>query len=89
MAKQAYIEKRFNKASRETIEQVNNILAEYNRLYKSSWELDAVEPATLADIVRSAVLKYRDAGKWQKAVMAEKRMKAELQDLANSYEAGE
>lgn len=28
MAKQAYIEKRFNKASRETIEQVNNILAD-------------------------------------------------------------
>jgi hypothetical protein len=59
--------------------------AEYNRLYKSSWELDAVEPATLAKIVTKAVLKYRDAGLWQKAVMAEKDMKAELQSLADNY----
>lgn len=63
--------------------------AEYKRLYKASWELDAVEPATLAQIVRTAVLKYRDADKWQKAVMAEKHMKAELQELADSYAGGD
>jgi len=63
--------------------------AEYNRRYKSSWELDAVEPATLARLVTEAVLKYRDADKWQKAVMAEKRMKAELQKFADSYGGGE
>jgi len=59
--------------------------AEYNKHFKASWELDAIEPAMLARIVTEAVLKYRDAGKWQNAVMAEKRMKAELQELADSY----
>jgi hypothetical protein len=59
--------------------------AEYKRRFKASWELDAVEPATLARIVRETILKYRDAGKWQNAVKAEKRMKAELQELADSY----
>jgi len=72
-----------------TTKETDTRAAEYNRLYKSSWELDAVEPATLAQIVRSAVLKYRDAGKWKKAVMDEKRMKAELQELADGYEAKE
>ncbi|MDP1547400.1 MAG: hypothetical protein Q8L87_15425 [Anaerolineales bacterium] len=59
--------------------------AAYMAKYKASWELDAVEPATLAQVVRDAVLKYRDADKWQNAVMAEKRMKAELQEFADSY----
>lgn len=63
--------------------------AEYNKHFKASWELDAIEPAMLARIVTEAVLKYRDADKWQKAVMAEKHMKAELQELAENYAGGE
>ncbi|NUM77649.1 hypothetical protein HUU40_25070 [candidate division KSB1 bacterium] len=63
--------------------------AAYAAKYKASWELDAVEPAALARIVTEAVMKYRDADKWQNAVMAEKRMKAELQELAESYTDGE
>lgn len=63
--------------------------AAYAAKYKASWELDAVEPSALARIVTEAVLKYRDAAKWQNAVMAEKRMKAELQELAESYTDGE
>jgi hypothetical protein len=69
-----------------TTKETDTRAADYNRLYKASWELDAIEPATLAQIVRSAVLKYRNADKWKKAVMDEKRMKAELQDLADNYE---
>ena len=69
-----------------TTKETDTRAADYNRLYKASWELDAIEPATLAQIVRSAVLKYRDAGLWQKAVMDEKRMKAELQTLATRYD---
>lgn len=68
-----------------TTKETDTRAAEYNRLYKSSWELDAVEPATLARIVKEAVLKYRDADKWQKAVTTEERMKAELQNLADSF----
>ena len=68
-----------------TTKETDTRAAEYNRVYKSSWELDAVEPATLARIVTEAVLKYRDADKWQKAVTTEECMKAELQDFADRY----
>ena len=59
--------------------------AEYNKHFSASWELDAVEPATLADLVRKAVQKYRDEALWQKADLSEKQMKAELQELADDY----
>jgi hypothetical protein len=68
-----------------TTKETDTRSAEYKKRFKFSWELDAVEPATLAQIVRDAVLQYRDEDKWQNAVMAEKRMQAELQDLADSY----
>lgn len=68
-----------------TTKETDTRAAAYMAEYGASWELDAVEPSALARIVTEAVLKYRDADKWQKAVMAEKRMKAELQELADSY----
>ena len=65
--------------------QTDTRAADYNRLYNASWELDAVEPATLAELVKTAAKKYRDAALWEKAVKTEKRMKAELQKLADTY----
>jgi hypothetical protein len=37
----------------------------------SSWELDALDPATLVDLVRSAVARYRDDETWEQAVERE------------------
>jgi hypothetical protein len=51
----------------------------------SSWELDAVEPATLADIVRTAVAGLRDDDLYNAALERENTMKAELQDFVESY----
>lgn len=50
-----------------------------------SWELDAVEPRTLARLVTEAVLDLRDQELWDKAVERETAMKAELQTFADRY----
>lgn len=52
---------------------------------ESSWELDAVEPATLASLVEDEVLAHRDDGSWSEAVEQEDEMRKELQDFADEY----
>ncbi len=51
----------------------------------SSWELDAVEPRQLAELVRGAVLERRDEGKWQEAVGIENSWRKDLQGFADRY----
>lgn len=53
---------------------------------ESSWELDAVEPAQLARLVREFVANYRDNDLWQAAVEQENEMRAELQAFVNKWE---
>jgi hypothetical protein len=55
---------------------------------ESSWELDAVEPARLAGLVRDAVLYLRDPEKWDQAVKRENEMRAELRRFADQYKEG-
>ncbi len=52
--------------------------------YKS-WELDAIEPRVLAELVRTNVLKYRDGELWDQAEYKEDGMRAELEEFANNY----
>lgn len=52
---------------------------------ESSWELDAVEPAQLADLIRDIVMARRDEELWQEAVKQETKMRAELLAFANTY----
>lgn len=54
---------------------------------QSSWELDAVEPAQLAELVNEAVRQRRDERKWREAVEREDAMKAKLQSFAEQYNA--
>lgn len=51
----------------------------------SSWELDAVEPRVLAQLVTDAVLELRDEDLWEEVVGRETTMKAELQAFADGY----
>lgn len=51
----------------------------------SSWELDAVEPAQLAALVRDSVELHRDQLLWDLAVSRENTMKKTLQRLAAQY----
>lgn len=51
----------------------------------SSWELDAVEPATLAGIVRQAVEALRDEDLYDEAVRREAEMKLDLDKFVKTY----
>lgn len=51
----------------------------------SSWELDAVEPATLARLVRTSIEQVIDEEEWDKVERREKEYKDELRNLASRY----
>ena len=56
---------------------------------ESSWELDAVEPRTLADLVREGIQELIDEGQWNKIMEHEKEMREDLQRFADDYEERE
>jgi hypothetical protein len=49
------------------------------------WELDAIEPTQLAEIVTEAVERYRDEDQWEADVEREAEMRAELERMAKDY----
>lgn len=55
------------------------------RFGASSWELDALEPSVLADLVRSAVHKIRDETLWSAAVSREDEGRQKLIGYASNY----
>ena len=52
---------------------------------ESSWELDAIEPRSLASIVTEAVEDLRDPDLWDDAVEKERQMRADLRTFVNTY----
>jgi hypothetical protein len=54
---------------------------------EACWELDAVEPRTLARLLETQILKLIDDKIWQKVAKQEARMKADLMELAEEYES--
>jgi hypothetical protein len=56
---------------------------------ESSWELDAVEPRTLADLVREGIEDLIDKDQWDEVMQEEERMRNELESFADEYEARE
>lgn len=53
---------------------------------ETCWELDAIEPNQLAQIVTRAVENYRDQDLWDEAVERENEMRAELERMAKEYQ---
>jgi hypothetical protein len=53
-----------------------------SRFGESSWELDAIEPRALGELVRKQVIALRDDRKWEASLKREHAMKAELLVLA-------
>ena len=53
---------------------------------ESSWELDALEPAVLGDLVRDFVEDKIDQDKWHEESIIEKNMQADLREFADQYE---
>jgi hypothetical protein len=52
-----------------------------------SWELDALEPATLTALVEEHVLAHRDDDAWQVAIAAEEDRRASLVSAASCWDA--
>ena len=52
---------------------------------ESSWELDAVEPATLVRLVEDAVLDLRDDDLWAEAIVEENKGRAALDEFIATY----
>lgn len=49
------------------------------------WELDALEPQIISDLIGSNVKKYRDDGLYYKVINQEREEKAMLEDLAENW----
>jgi hypothetical protein len=56
-----------------------------NQFGSSSWELDAVDPATLADLTEKAIINFCDETLYLKQVSREKKMRDELYLFAKNY----
>jgi hypothetical protein len=56
---------------------------------ESSWELDAVEPATLASLVEDHVQELIEQDTWTEVRQEEKNMRGELERFADDYEERE
>lgn len=52
---------------------------------RESWELDALEPQVISDIIREHVTKYRDESTYQAVKRREAREKELLEDVAENW----
>jgi hypothetical protein len=56
------------------------------RFGNESWELDALDPKVLANLVRAAVDQYRDPGPWEERLELERDHRARLKELAENWQ---
>lgn len=56
---------------------------------ESSWELDAVEPRTLASLVRDGIQELIDKDQWNDVMEREREMRQDLDKFADEYEQRE
>jgi hypothetical protein len=66
--------------------QTDSRFAAYQKKFgESSWELDAVEPVAMANLVRELVESRRDDDAWGEKVHEEETMRTELYKFASNY----
>lgn len=63
--------------------------AAYVRDYdtRQSWELDALDPTVIAELIRNGVFGARDADLWEKAMAEETRARRTLEAISNDFDA--
>jgi hypothetical protein len=60
----------------------------YIDLYgNESWELDALDPTTLSNLVRNAILGIRDEGKYQESVDEQENERGLLNQAALNWDS--
>lgn len=52
----------------------------------SSWELDALQPEVIEDLIRDALMAIRDEAAWNEALLEETNHKEQLADIVKSFE---
>lgn len=58
------------------------------RFGRESWELDALSPTVLGNLVRTIVLDLRDEEQWEADLAQEQAMRADLSRMAREYRKG-
>lgn len=59
---------------------------EYIRRFgNNSWELDALDPATLVNLIQTTIDQYKDPGLWNTAVVKERRQRETLQLVSQHW----
>lgn len=56
-----------------------------DRFGDESWELDALDPATITGLIQDAVFELRDLDRWEESVSQEDVEKQELKRVANAW----
>lgn len=56
-----------------------------SRFGYESWELDALEPSVLENLVQETVMRYQDKENWSKMVRLENKHKRALEEAANNF----
>lgn len=56
------------------------------RYGKDSWELDALEPAVITELIHDTVEQYQDEDLWNEMLTQEQEQKAQLQTVADQWE---
>lgn len=51
----------------------------------SSWELDALDPATLDAIIQAGIDRYRDVAAWNRTVQRERQERNRIMEIANRW----
>ena len=63
---------------------------DYVRLHGGeSWELDALEPQVIVDLIDSAISQIVDIKKWEARLAEQQTARGELREIAQRYEEGE
>lgn len=59
----------------------------YVALYgDESWELDALEPSVIADLIRNEIISLQEATAWEEAEEEETRGREQLAEIAEKYD---
>jgi len=53
---------------------------------EESWELDALEPGMIAELITETVINYRDEQLWNEATARQEAARERLQDLSDNWE---
>ena len=57
-----------------------------NEYGDESWELDALEPRVLTELIQDTVARLRDEEEWAEAMEAEEAAKAQLTKCADNWD---